>query len=193
VGSLHGHLDISDSEPLTELVLTDYIAGYGPEIWQLTYAIHQEPERGDYWQTRAQRPRYTQLWPPEKKVPRTIVEFHYPFDDKEAPLRDLLLAHDPRLEKIRDTSSELAAGADAIQQAGTDKQLVAQGLPFLRAAVEALGQNSRVQMAVIPQVSNFQWVIQPPPEERVAPGPDKNRPEGAPTLQRPPEAPTLRP
>lgn len=188
-GNLHGHLDLSASEPLTELILADYLPSYGAEVWQLTYGIHQEPERGDYWQTRVQRPRYTQFWPPDKKDPRTLVEFHYPPDDQQTPLRDLLLAHDERLEKIRATSPELAAGADAIQQASTDKMLLAQGLPFLKAAIAALAGNNRVQMAVIPVAGSFQWLIAPPPEERVPP--NKNRPEGAPTLMRPPEAPTL--
>jgi hypothetical protein len=187
-GNIHTQLTVSESEPLTELILANYIPGYGPEVWQLTYTLHQEPERGDFWQTRVQRPRYTQFWPPEKKDPHTIVEIHYPADDNQTPLRDLLLAHDPRLEKIRNSSPELAAGADSIIQANTDKQLVAQGLPFLRAAIEALAENNRLQLAEIPILNSFQWLIPPPPEDRA---PEKPRPEGAPTLERPPEAPTL--
>jgi hypothetical protein len=187
-GSIHSHLDLSATEPLTELILVDYAPGYGPEVWQLTYTIHQEPLRGDYWQTRIVRPRYTQLWPPEKNEPRQLVEIHYPADDKQIPLRDLLLAKDPDLEKIRDSGPDQAAGADAILRAETDKQLVTQGLPFLKAAITAIAKGNRTQMAIIPQANNFQWLIPPPPEDRV---PEKPRPEGAPTLQRPPEAPTL--
>jgi len=188
-GNIHSHLSLSETEPLTELILADYAPGYGPEIWQLSYTIHQEPERGDYWQTRVQRPRYTQFWPPEKKDPHALIEIHYPADDNQTPLRDLLLAHDERLEKIRTSSPDQAAGADAILHAETDKQLVAAGLPFLRAAIEAIAAGNRTQLAIIPQANNFQWLIPPSPEERIPP--DKNRPEGAPTLQRPPEAPTL--
>jgi hypothetical protein len=187
-GNIHSHLNLSDTEPLAELILVDYAPGYGPEVWQLTYTIHQEPERGDYWQTRVVRPRYTQLWPPEKKDPHTLVEVHYPSDDNQTPLRDLLLAKDPELEKIRDSNPDQAAGADAILHAETDKQLVAQGLPFLKAAITAIAKGNRTQMAIIPQANNFQWLIPPPPEDRI---PEKPRPEGAPTLQRPPEAPTL--
>jgi len=187
-GNIHSHLNLSDTEPLTELILADYAPGYGPEVWQLTYTIHQEPERGDYWQTRVARPRYTQLWPPEKKDPHTLVEVHYPSDDNQTPLRDLLLAKDPELEKLRNSSPDQAAGADAILHAETDKQLVTQGLPFLKAAIKAIANGNRTQMAIIPQANNFQWLIAPPPEDRV---PEKPRPEGAPTLQRPPEAPTL--
>ena len=187
-GNIHTHLNLDPNEPLTELVLADYAPGYGAEVWQLTYTIHQEPERGDYWQTRVVRPRYTQLWPPEKKDPRTLVEIHYPADDNQTPLRDLLLAKDADLEKIRDSSPDQAAGADAILHAETDKQLVSQGLPFLKAAIAAIAKGNRTQMAIILQANNFQWLIPPPPEDRV---PEKLRPEGAPTLQRPPEAPTL--
>ena len=186
--SIHSQLNLSETEPLTELIIADYAPGYGPEVWQLTYTIHQEPERGDYWQTRVVRPRYTQLWPPDKKEPKQLVEIHYPADDKQIPLRDLLLAKDPDLEKIRDSNPDQAAGADAILHAETDKQLVAQGLPFLKAAITAIAKGNRTQMAIIPQAANFQWLFPPPPEDRV---PDKPRPEGAPTLQRPPEAPTL--
>jgi hypothetical protein len=187
-GNIHSHLNLDPNEPLTELILADYAPGYGPEVWQLTYTIHQEPERGDYWQTRVVRPRYTQLWPPEKKDSRTLVEIHYPADDNQTPLRDLLLAKDAELEKIRDSSPDQAAGADAILHAETDKQLVSQGLLFLKAAITAIAKGNRTQMAIIPQAGNFQWLIPPPPEDRV---PEKSRPEGAPTLQRPPEAPTL--
>ena len=187
-GNIHSHLNLNETEPLTELILADYAPGYGPEVWQLAYTIHQEPERGDYWQTRVQRPRYTQFWPPEKNEAHALIEIHYPADDNQSPLRDLLLAHDERLEKIRTSSPDQAAGADAILHAETDKQLVAAGLPFLRAAIEAIAAGNRTQLAVIPQANNFQWLIPPSPAERI---PEKPRPEGAPTLQRPPEAPTL--
>ncbi len=188
--NLHNHLNLSANEPLTELILADYAPGYGPEVWQLNYTIHQEPERGDYWQTRVLRPRYTQFYPPEKKDPRTILEFHYPSDDNQTPLRDLLLAHDPRLEKLRDSSPDLAAGADAILHAETSNQPLAQGLPFLRAAIEQIATPNKIQMAVIPQTNNFQWLIPPPPEPK-DPNEKSDRPPDAPTLERPPNAPTL--
>jgi hypothetical protein len=187
-GNIHSHLNLSETEPLTELILADYAPGYGPEVWQLTYTIHQEPERGDFWQTRVVRPRYTQLWPPEKKEAKTLVEIHYPADDNQTPIRDLLLAKDADLEKICASTPDQAAGADAILHAETDKQLVAQGLPFLKAAIAAIAKGNRTQMAIIPQAGNFQWLIPPLPEDRIQ---EKPRPEGAPTLQRPPEAPTL--
>lgn len=189
-GNLHNHLNLTANEPLTQLILADYAPGYGPEVWQLTYTLHQEPERGDYWQTRVLRPRYTQFYPPEKKDPHTIVEFHYPSDDNQTPLRDLLLAHDARLEKLRNSSPDLAAGADSILHAETANQLVAQGLPFLRAAIEAIAAPNKIQMAIIPQANNFQWLIAPPPEPK-DPNEKPDRPLDAPTLERPPNAPTL--
>ena len=36
---IHSQLHFSANEPLTELVLADYIPSYGPEVWFITYTI----------------------------------------------------------------------------------------------------------------------------------------------------------
>ncbi len=187
---MHSQLNFSADEPFTELVLADYVQGYGPEVWFLTYTIAQEPERGDFWNTHVRRPRYVQFWPPEKKEPRTLIEFDYPADAKTVTLRDLLLTHDPRLEKLRTSSPEMAAVADSILRGDLDKILLAAGLPYLRAALDVIAQGNRKQLAVINFESGFEWVIAPPkepkpPAEKMANG------EQAPSLERPADAPTL--
>src|ERR1700694_3404911 len=74
VDQIHHKLDLAPDEPLVELILADYVQGYGPEIWNLQYRVHQETLANDYWQTRILRPAYVQLYPPEKGQPRTFIE-----------------------------------------------------------------------------------------------------------------------
>src|SRR3989304_4802712 len=75
---LHNKIDLGEDEALLELVLVGYVTDYGPEVWSVRYHIVQEPVRGDYWRTRVLRPRYTQLYPPEKGQPRTLMEVRNP-------------------------------------------------------------------------------------------------------------------
>src|SRR2546423_2885049 len=87
VSQLHHKIDIAADEPLFELVLIGYAPNnYGPEVWTVEYRVQQQQiaTRGEYWQTRLLRPRFTQLYPPEKHAPRYIVEARYPAD-LEAP------------------------------------------------------------------------------------------------------------
>src|SRR6266704_1643867 len=83
VGQLHHKLDFSPDEPILQVVIIGYAPNdYGPEVWVTEYRIEQEQiaTRGDYLQTRILRPRFTELYPPEKHAPRTIVESRYPVD-----------------------------------------------------------------------------------------------------------------
>jgi hypothetical protein len=185
---LHEQLDIPHEEPITELILAGFVQSYGPEVWLLTYTIEQEPERGDYWTTRVHRPRYVQYWPPEKNEPRTLIEFDYPDQPKITALRDLILAHDPRLDRIRSSSPEMASAADSILRGDTNKLPVASGEAYLRAAMDAIADGNHERLAVIRFDAGFEWVIAPPPEKQTL---KSDRPAGAPTLERPPDAPTL--
>ncbi|MFZ0736700.1 MAG: hypothetical protein WCA98_07270 [Candidatus Acidiferrales bacterium] len=187
---LHGHVNLTPEEPLTEVVLADYLETYGPEVWLMSYEIQQEPERGDFWQTRLRRPRYTQFWPPEKSEPRTLVEFDYPSDDKTLTIRDMLLAHDPRLERIRDSSQEMGSVAGSIVHGEINKQTSDIGIPFMRAALDAIAAGNREQLAVIHPETGFQWILAPPPEPKM-PGEKEEKTEAAPSLERPAGAPTL--
>lgn len=190
---IHGHLNMKSDEPLTQLVVVDYLPAYGAEVWLISYSLKQQPERGDFWQTRLLRPRYSQLWPPEKNAPRTLVEFDYPEDAQTVPMRDMMLAHEPSLQRLHDTSGEMGWVADSILHGEIDKRFSAAGLPFMRAALETLANGHRIQLAVIRPDTGFAWVVAPPPEPKL-PGEDKLRPPDAPTLEHAPEdAPTLQP
>ena len=84
VTDIHYKLDLPADQPLIEVLLADYAAGYGPEIWDLRYRVQQQNLGSDYWDTRPMRPSYYQLYPPEKGQPRTFIEAQYPA--KLAPL-----------------------------------------------------------------------------------------------------------
>ena len=69
---LHSKVDLPAKEPLAELVLAGYATDYGPEVWQLAYAMKQQEETPGYWTTRVLLPSYVQFWPPEKGQPHTL-------------------------------------------------------------------------------------------------------------------------
>jgi hypothetical protein len=190
VKPLHNKIDLPADEPLAELIIADYIEGYGPEIWQAKFPLQQDPERGDYWDTRVLRPRYFQFWPPEKGQPRTLVEFHYPPGDTSPTLLDLLRQNDPRLVRIRESSdANVSHVAQFLLQGESNKVLAADAIQFLRAAFAATNPpNSRQTMAAMGIQTGFQWILPPPPEPK-RPGQQRERPEGAPTLAKPPSEP----
>ena len=188
--NLHNKIDLPAEEPVAELILTDYIEGYGPEIWQAMFPLQQDPQRGDYWDTRVLRPRYLQFWPPEKGQPRTLVEFHYPPGDTSPTLLDLLRQNDPRLTRMRESSdAQVSHVVGSLLQGEINKVPAADAIQFLRAALAAISPpNSRQTMAAIGAQTGFQWILQPPPEPK-RPGRKQERPEGAPTLAKPPSEP----
>jgi hypothetical protein len=186
VRGLHANIHLPPSEPLVQLIVADYIPNYGPEIWQLTYTLEQAPEHGDYWDSRVSRPRYLQIWPPEKGQPHTLVEFHYPPEDKSPSLMDLLRANDPRLEKIRASDAKMKTVADLFVAGESGKVLAADGIQFLRAAFNVIASpKDRETMAVIAEESGFAWIL-PPPAEQKKLGQEKEREPGAPSLLNPP-------
>ena len=100
VGQLHHKIEVAADEPLFEIVVIGYAPNhYGPEAWTIEYRVQQEVvgTRGDYWQTRILRPRFTQLYPPEKHAPRTIVEARYPANIKGPTVMELIQRNDPRI------------------------------------------------------------------------------------------------
>ncbi|MGA8872414.1 MAG: hypothetical protein WB460_14800, partial [Candidatus Acidiferrales bacterium] len=135
---LHAKLDLPESEPLAELIVADYLPGYGPEVWQLSYGIQQEEQDNDYWTTRVLRPVYLQFWPPEKGQPRTLIEFEYPPDNPPPTLLELLRNHDPRLEKITSSDPKMAEVANRLLQGESNKIPSAEATQFLRAALDAI-------------------------------------------------------
>ena len=184
---LSNKIDLPSGEPLAELVVADYLTGYGPEVWELTYDLEQEQQKGDYWDTRVLRPKYLQFWPPEKGQPHTLMEFSYPPGDAAPSLLELLRQRDPRLQGV------MAAMAQVANEflSGDSKKIHAQeGIQFLRAALAALTPpKARETFATIGPETGFAWILPPPPEPQ-RPGQaarPQERPEGAPSLIKHPD------
>lgn len=181
-GELHGKIDLPEKDPLAVLVLADYLPAYGPEVWQLSYPIEQLQQHGQYWNTRVMRPQYLQFWPPEKGDPHTLVEFHYPPEDKSPSLLELLKQRDERIEKIISGDAKMKEVANYIVGGQIGKILAKDATQFLRAALDVIApEKSRETMAAIQMEGGFDWILQPPPEPKPA-GPQKERKEGAPSL-----------
>lgn len=178
---LHDNINLPQNEPLAELIVADYVAGYGPEVWRVTYGIDQEPEQGTYWDTRVTAPQFLQFWPPEKGQPHTLIEFTYPPENPPVPLLDLLREKDPRIEKVLARDPALAEVAGRLLDGESRKIKSQDGVQFLRAALGAIAPpNAHQTFAVIGEESGFAWVLRPPPEPQM-PG-RQQRPPGAPSL-----------
>jgi hypothetical protein len=186
---LHNKIDQPPNEPVAELIVADYLTGYGAEVWQLTYDMEQEQQQGDYWDTRILRPKYLQFWPPEKGQPHTLVEFAYPPENAPPSLLDALQQKDPRIENLTASDPAMAEVARWFVQGDSKKIRSQDAMQFLRAAVAAISPpNSRQTFAVIGQESGFAWVL-PPPAEQPLPGIRKEQPRepGAPSLIKHPD------
>lgn len=186
---LHTNVNLARGQPLAELIVADYMAGYGPEVWQVNFGLDQQPEQGDFWDTRVTTPQYLQFYPPEKGQPHTLVEFDYPPQEARHTLLDLLRQRDPRLQKVIATDPDMG-DVESLLLNGDSKKIKSQdGIQFLRAALAAIAPaNARQTFAVIGQESGFAWVLRPPPEQTM---PGGQRPAGAPSLAHPSGAPSL--
>ncbi len=185
VKSLHAKMDLAEGEPLVELVIADFIPGYGPEVWHVDYSIEQFPQRGDFWETRIPRPRYLQDWPPEKNQPHTLLEFDYPPSLTKPTLLEMLRQEDPRLEKLSNSDPVMASVASMLLKGISNKVAPADATQFLRAALNAISPpKARETVATIGFQTGFAWILQPPNEPKPALQ-QKERPAGAPTLLKP--------
>lgn len=194
--NIHGHVDVKPDEPLTELVLADYVEAYGPEAWLMTYKIDQQPERGDFWVTQVKRPRYTQLWPPEKTAPHVLLEVDYPSTPGKTPeqaaqnsaVRNLLSSHAKELDSVR-SSSAMSAACDSLLSNTLNQQASDLALPCLRASMDALASASsaKEELALLTPDGNIRWIIAPPPDTRpkLKPANPGQQDENAPSLERP--------
>jgi hypothetical protein len=185
VKSLHAKMDLAEGEPLVELVIADFIPGYGPEVWHVDYSIEQFPQRGDFWETRIPRPRYLQDWPPEKDQPHTLLEFDYPPSLTKPTLLEMLRRNDPRLQKLSNSDPVMASVAGMFLKGISNKVATADATQFLRAALNAISpQKARETVAMIGFQTGFAWILQPPNEPKPALQ-QKERPADAPTLIKP--------
>jgi hypothetical protein len=185
VGNLHGKLDWPQNEPVAQLILADYIQGYGPEVWQLTFTLKQEMQRLDYYDTQVSHPAYLQSWPPEKGQPRTLVEFQYPPEKAMPTLLDLLRRKDPRIEKICAADAKMREVADHFLEGQSGKILAADATQFLRAALAVLAPpDARQTMAIIGIETGFDWILRPPAEPKKAnqQAAEQEKPADAPSL-----------
>lgn len=187
-GGIHGKLDMPAKEPIAQLIVADYLANYGAEVWQASYTMKQTQQRGEFWATNVLRPVYLQFYPPEKGQPRTLMEFSYPADASAPALLSLLQSGDPRIAKIRASDPKMAEVAARFQAGESNKAQAADAIQFLRAALDTIAPpNSRQTMLEIRPETGLKWILAPPAEPQQQPErPQQQRPPGAPTLAKPP-------
>jgi hypothetical protein len=188
VAQLHHKLDFVSEDPIFQLVIIGYGANnYGPEVWVVEFRMEQEllATRGEYWQTRILRPRFTQLYPPEKHAPRTLVESRYPANSKGPTLAELIQGNDPRIVRIATGDPRFGKVLENIHGGQAQKAAAVDSADFMRAVLPAISGNTPFMLGTIAERGGFQWIVPPAePIERVQE--DKNRPPDAPSLRRKP-------
>lgn len=183
---IHGDLKLGDGKPLLEMVVADYATGYGPEVWLVQYSVEQEPEQGDYWQTRVLQPQYNQLWPPEKGQPRGLIEVSYP----AAPtVGNMIRDGDSRLAKSISSAPGMQDVSALLLEGNMEKIAAVDLAAFFRTCLGAVAvSNARMVEAEINKQHGVGWFIEPPVEPPAA-GSEQVRPAGAPTLLHPSKPP----
>jgi hypothetical protein len=187
VAQLHHKIEFKPDEALFEVVIIGFAPeDYGPEVWTVEYRIQQEEiaTRGDFWQTRLLRPRYTQLYPPEKKAPKTLVEIRYPESLEGPTLQQLIQGNDPDLDNLSRGEPKFSKVMENIDRGQANKAVPEDATDFLRAALPLISEKAKFILGTMTE-RGFDWVV--PPDEPVEKAKeDKNRPPEAPTLHRKP-------
>src|SRR5215471_18073473 len=135
---LHHKLDFPADQPLFELVVIGFgPRDYGPEVWTMEYRLAQAmiSSRGDFWQTKVLRPRYEQIYPPDKKAPKKLVETCYPGACKGPTLQQLIEGNEPALAKLGSSDPKWAKAAELIRKGEAQKAAPPDTATFLRAAI----------------------------------------------------------
>jgi hypothetical protein len=189
VGQLHHKLDFVPDDPIFQLVIIGYGADqYGPEVWVAEYRMEQQQiaTRGEYWQTRILRPRFTQLYPPEKRAPRTLVEVRYPVDLKGPRLSELIQGNDPRVVQLASREPRFTKVLENLHGGQAQKAVPLDSVDFMRALLPLVANNASFIMGTMGEEHGFEWIVPPsePIEKAVE---DKNRPPDAPSLLRKPK------
>lgn len=186
-GQLHHKIDLAPEEPILQIVVVGYgPEGYGPEVWRYEYRVKQEALRGDYYQTRVLRPRTTQLYPPEKNTPRTLVEVAYPPGAVEPGLRERIERNDPVVARIAGSEKRFDRVVEKIREGKAHSANPGDAAEFLRIMVVPMAGKGRFAVGRFKENRGFDWLL--PPEEPVEKAAeDKKRPPEAPTLRRKPE------
>jgi hypothetical protein len=185
VSQLHHKIEFKRDEALFEVVLIGYAPDdYGPEVWTIEYRIQQEEiaTRGEFWQTRLLRPRFTQLYPPEKHAPKTLVEIRFQTTTQEPSLQQLIQGNDPDIEKLSRGDPKFLKVMEDIDRGQANKAAPQDATDFLRAALPLIVGKSRFILGTMTE-GGFDWVV--PPDEPVEKAKqDKNQPPDAPSLHR---------
>jgi len=189
VAELRHKIDLKPDEPLFSIVLIGYAPkDYGPEVWLIDYRVEQQAVSAsdDYWQTNILRPRFTQLYPPEKHAPHTLIEARFPGDLQDVPLQGLLQQNDPRIARLTSSDQRFAKVADLIDHGQAQKAVTEDSADFLRATLPLIAGNANFIEGVMGERGTFQWIVPPaePVEKRQQTADDKNRPPEAPSLRR---------
>jgi len=179
---IHGDLKLGDSQPVLQMVVADYAPDYGPEVWLVQYFVEQDPEQGDYWQTRILQPQYDQLWPPEKGKSRGLIEISNP----TAPtVASMIRAGDAHLSQSISSAPGMQEVSAAILDGNIEKLAAVDLAAFFRACLGAVTvSNARMVEAEINKQHGVGWFIEPPAEKPAA-GAEQVRPVGAPSLIHP--------
>jgi hypothetical protein len=191
VSQLHHKFDLKPGEPLFEIVLIGYAPKqYGPEVWLIDYGAEQEPvgSRAEYWQTHLLRPRFTQLYPPEKKEAKTLFEIRFPEDLQGVPLMGLVQQNDPRIAQLRSSDQRFGKLLEQLERGQANKSVTQDSADFLRAALPLLSNGSTFIEAQMAEAGGFEWIVPPDePVEKHTQAEDKDQPPDAPTLVRKPK------
>lgn len=190
VSQLHHAIDLKPDEPIFQLILIGYAPhGYGPEVWQIDYRLEQNQPgaQADFLQTHILRPRFTQLYPPEKHDPRTLVEVRFPAETQEVPLLGLIQQNDPRIARLRSSDPKFAKVMDLIEHGQANKAATPDAEAFMRAVVPLIAGDASFFQATFAEDSGFHWIVPPAePISKEQQAKDKDRPADAPTLRRKP-------
>jgi len=190
VSQLHHRIDLKPDEPLLEIVLIGYAPKqYGPEVWLIEYRVEQESvgSRADYIQTHPLRPRFTQLYPPEKHEAHTLVEVHFPNGSQDVPILGLLQQNDPSIARLKSSEPRFAKIIELIERGQAQKADSKDSVDLMRALLPVLAGRADFFEGVLGESGTFQWIVPPEePIEKEKQVEDKNRPPDAPTLRRKP-------
>jgi hypothetical protein len=186
VSQLQHKIDFKPDEALLEVVVIGYARDYGPEVWTIEFRIQQEEisTRADFWQTRLLRPRFTQIYPPEKKEPKTLVEVRYPPTIEGPTLQQLIEGNFPDIEDLTRSQPRFAKVLADINRGQANKADAQDSTDFFRAVMPIVAGKSKYILGTMSE-TGFNWIV-PPAEPVEKAKVDKNQPPEAPTLRRRP-------
>lgn len=192
VAQLHHKIDVGRDEPLFEIVVIGFAPKrYGPEVWTVEYRIQQEQvgARAEYWQTRILRPRFEQLYPPEKHAPRTIVEARYPAGTKGPTVMELIQGNDPRIGQLGGGEPRFAKVVETVSRGQAQKAVTEDSADFMRALLPLIAGKNSFVLAKMNEEHGLEWIVEPqePINKAERAAEEKNRPPDAPTLRKRPQ------